>query len=53
MIRGDKGGYMRVEDWRGRPLELDVTHTDEIPTKQHRLIVFDDMRTVVPDLLSI
>ena len=44
---------MLVEDWRKTQLQLDVTHTDEIPTKQHRLVVFDNMRTVVLDPLSI
>ena len=43
---------MRVEDRKGRPLQLDVTHTDDTPMKQHRLVVFDDMRTVGLDLLS-
>ena len=44
---------MLVEDWRGTQLQLDVTHTDEIPMKQHRLVIFDDIRTVVLGLLSI
>ena len=44
---------MRVEDRKGRPLQLDVTHTDNTPMKQHGSVVFDDMRTVVLDLLSI